>query len=73
MFQSQWQGIEEGCLLSYEWLKKDKVGKLTQSVDIVSASEMEDFKRGEILECITEIEAVGVVDQTSFGGKTLCG
>ena len=73
VFERQWLGVEEGCLVSYQWLKKGKVGVVTQSDTVVSTEEMENFERGEIIECKEKIEAIDAVNQTSFGGRTICG
>ena len=75
VFERVWKGIEPGCMIDYEYTKKE--GKSTntyRSTTVVTDYEMANFERGEILGgCIERIREIAPVSQTYFGGKTICG
>ena len=61
-------------MIDYE--TSEKRGKNSVTVryqGIASKFEVENFKRGTLLEVLDSILEVAPVAQTNFGGKTICG
>ena len=53
VFEKIWQGIESGCLIDYEYKEKSNKNTVTRrAVSLATDYEMENFERGNSLECI---------------------
>ena len=75
VFERVWKGIEPGCMIDYEYSKKEgRTTRTVRSTTIASDYEMANFERGEILGgCIERVEEIAPVSQAYFGGRTICG